>query len=51
MLIKYAGEFHVSTDYLLDMETAKRINVEQLSEYQISILNTLVNEFISNNKR
>ena len=51
MLIKYAREFHVSTDYLLDMETNKRINVDKLSETQISILNTLINEFIEGNKR
>ena len=51
MLIKYAREFHVSTDYLLDMETTKKINVNKLSENQISILNTLVNEFIENNNK
>ena len=51
MLIKYAREFHVSTDYLLDMETRKRINVDKLSESQISILNTLINEFIEGNKK
>lgn len=50
MLIKYAREFHVSTDYLLDMETTKKINVDNLSEAQVSILNTLINEFIENNK-
>ena len=51
MLIKYAREFHVSTDYLLDMETTKRINVDKLSETQISILNTLINEFIEGNTK
>lgn len=51
MLIKYACEFHVSTDYLLDIETTKKINVEQLSDAQISIINTLINEFIENNKK
>ena len=51
MLIKYAREFRVSTDYLLDMEAAKRINVDKLSETQISILNTLINEFVENNKK
>ena len=51
MVIKYAREFHVSTDYLLDMETTKRINVDKLSETQISILNTLINEFIEGNKK
>ena len=51
MLIKYAREFHVSTDYLLDMETTKKINVDNLSEAQVSILNALINEFIENNKK
>ena len=51
MLIKYAREFHVSTDYLLDMETTKKINVDNLSEAQVSILNALVNEFIENNNK
>ena len=51
MLIKYAHEFHVSTDYLLDLETDKKINVSKLSESQISILNTLINEFIESNKK
>lgn len=51
MLIKYAREFRVSTDYLLDMEAAKIINVDKLSETQISILNTLINEFIEGNKK
>ena len=51
MLIKYAREFHVSADYLLDMETTKKINVDNLSEAQVSILNALINEFSENNKR
>lgn len=50
MLIKYAREFHVSTDYLLDMETSKKINVDKLTETQITLLNSLINEFIENNK-
>lgn len=51
MLIKYAREFHVSADYLLDMETTKKINVDNLSEAQVSILNALINEFSENNKK
>lgn len=51
MLIKYAHEFRVSTDYLLDLETDKKINVSKLTESQISILNTLINEFIEGNKK
>lgn len=45
MLIKYAKEFNVTTDYLLGIETTKIINVEGLSDSQINILNNLINEF------
>ena len=47
MLIKYAKEFNVSTDYLLGIETDKTINVNGLTDSQINILNTLINEFKS----
>lgn len=50
MVIKYAKEFHVSTDFLLDIESEKHINVSQLTEIQISILNSLINEFHEKNK-
>ena len=50
MLIKYAKEFHVSTDYLLGIETDKTINVNGLTDTQINIINTLVNEFLKANK-
>lgn len=51
MLIKYAKKFHVSTDYLLGIESNKTINVNNLTDSQINILNQLVNEFISSNKQ
>lgn len=50
MLIKYAKEFNVSTDYLLGIETDKTINVDGLTDSQIGILNTLINEFKKNKK-
>ena len=50
MLIKYAKEFHVSTDYLLGIETNKTINVNGLTDTQINALYTLVNEFLKANK-
>lgn len=45
MLIKYAKEFNVTTDYLLGLDANKTINVEGLSEQQILLLNNLINEF------
>lgn len=45
MLVKYATEFNVSTDYLLGLETDKIIKVEGLTDSQINILINLVNEF------
>lgn len=45
MLIKYAREFHVSTDYLLGIETEQTIRVDGLTDSQIRLLNALVNEF------
>ncbi len=45
MLVKYAREFNVSTDYLLGIETNKVIKVDGLTDAQINILNSLINEF------
>ena len=50
MLIKYAKEFHVSTDYLLGIESNKTINANGLTDTQINALNSLVNEFLKANK-
>lgn len=50
MLIKYANEFHVTTDYLLGIESDKIINVNGLTDTQINALNSLVNEFLKDNK-
>lgn len=51
MLIKYAKEFHVSTDYLLGIDTEKTLNVNGLTDTQINALHSLVNEFLKVNKK
>ena len=45
MLIKYAKEFNVTTDYLLGLQEHKFINVDSLTDQQINILNSLILEF------
>lgn len=50
MLIKYAREFHVSTDYLLGLQAEKTIPVDGLSDSQIALLHTLINEFYAANR-
>lgn len=45
MLIKYAKEFNVTTDYLLGLQEHKFINVDSLSDQQINILNSIILEF------
>ena len=51
MLIKISAEFGVSTDYLLNLEHQKSINVEQLTDEQIAIISNTVNEFIRLNRQ
>lgn len=51
MLIKLSQEFGVSTDYLLDLDRQKTINVEQLTDTQIAIISSTVNEFVELNKK
>lgn len=45
MLIKYAKEFNVTTDYLLGLQEHKFINVDNLTDQQINILNSIILEF------
>lgn len=45
MLIKYAKEFNVTTDYLLGLQEHKFINVDSLTDQQINILNSIILEF------
>ncbi len=51
MLIKYALEFHVSTDYLLGLDTDKTIRADGLTDSQIHVLNMLVGEFLAANEQ
>lgn len=51
MLIKYAKEFHVSTDYLLGIESDKTLNVNGLTDTQINTILNLINEFLKANKK
>lgn len=51
MLIKLSQEFGVSTDYLLDLDRQKTINVEQLTDTQLAIISSTVNEFVELNKK
>lgn len=50
MLIKYAKEFNVSTDYLLGIDAKKTITIDGLTDTQINCINTLINEFLEANK-
>ena len=45
MLIKYAKEFNVTTDYLLGLQEHKFINVDSLTDQPINILNSIILEF------
>ena len=49
MLIKYAKEFNVSTDYLLGIEAEKTIKIEGLTDTQIDYVKGLINEFLKVN--
>ena len=51
MLIKISNEFGVSTDYLLNLDRQKTINVELLTDAQISIISNIISEFIALNSR
>lgn len=50
MLIKYAKEFNVSTDYLLGIDAKKTIEIDGLTDAQINCINLLINEFLEANK-
>ena len=51
MLIKISTEFGVSTDYLLNLDRQKTINVEKLTDEQIAIISDTINEFIKLNEK
>lgn len=43
VLVKIAHTFHVTTDYLLDMERKRILDVSDLSEEDIAVLITVAN--------
>lgn len=43
VLIKIARTFHVTTDYLLDIERRRVLDVSDLSEEQIAVILTVAN--------
>lgn len=51
MLIKYAKEFNVSTDYLLGIDSTKTVKTDGLTETQINIVNILITEFLKTNNK
>ena len=50
VLIKIARTFHVTTDYLLNLERTRVINVSDLSDEQISVVETVVDALRKNNQ-
>jgi len=51
VLRKLASLFHVTTDYLLGMETKRTIDTAGLSDTQIEVLTNMVSEFKKANKK
>ncbi|MBQ9859773.1 MAG: helix-turn-helix transcriptional regulator [Clostridia bacterium] len=45
MIIRYAKEFHVTTDYLLGLDARKTLDISNLTEAQQAILQQLLTEF------
>lgn len=45
VLIKLSKLFGVTTDYLLGVESSRRINTDGLTDAQINLINTLIEEF------
>lgn len=50
VLVRMAGIFGVSTDYLLGAPTNRSINVEGLTDRQIEAITTIVNELRETNR-
>lgn len=51
MIVKYAKEFNVSTDYLLGLSKEKIISLNSLTDDQIKIVQNIVSEFSKTNKK
>ena len=50
MLIKLSYEFNVTVEYLLGLNKNKTINVSDLTDEQISAVNTVIEQFRNMNK-
>jgi len=49
MVVKLANFFEVSTDFILENESSKTINIDGLTEHQVGIIKSLIDEFRNNN--
>lgn len=50
MLIRIASLYSISTDYLLGLDHKRTIDVSELTDLQISHLQSIINDIISANK-
>lgn len=51
VLVRIASYFNISTDYLLGLEQRQFLDTSQLSERQLSILSSIIDEFRSGNRK
>lgn len=51
MLMKYANEFHVTTDYLLGRNSNRQLDVSGLTDEQVSLLQAMLAELHKANKK
>lgn len=51
VLVKLSTIFHVSTDYLLGIDTTKRLDVSDLEEDDIKVISLMIDTLRRKNKR
>lgn len=51
VLVKIAHTFHVTTDYLLDMEKSRTLDVSDLTDADIAVLETVANALRDKNTK
>ena len=51
VLVKLSSIFHVSTDYLLGIDTTKRLDVSDLDEDDIKVISLMIDTLRRKNKR
>lgn len=51
VLVKIAHTFHVTTDYLLDMEKSRTLDVSDLTDDDIAVLETVANALRNKNTK